>query len=242
MFEKTYAVENFLCHRNNHLSTRNIAFLMSDIMELNANSYGASAAYHQARNLAWVLTDYEFDIFALPKARSDIIVGTLPYSFKKYFGYRKYQIRDNENTVYLHGRGKFVLIDTVTKKLVQPSETLLNMFTDARREATSLSISKYKPRKEHKLYAVETKVFEAYIDINNHMNNAQYVALAHDFLEKDLVNEAAIKHIKVHYRQEALYNTKLTFAYYREPEGIYVEIRSSSGLHAYVLFHLKDMS
>lgn len=241
MFEKSYQVERFLSN-NGKLSPRYLGFLLSDIMELNANSYGAGVAYHTKHNLAWVLTDYEFEINGLPGVDEEILVGTLPYSFKRYFGYRLYQIRDTSNTIYLKGKGKFVLINTVTKLLTQPSKALLDMFTDAHKDALSLSISKYKPFKNKFLYEIKTRVHQAYIDSNNHMNNAYYLALSHDFLKSGLIENDQLKFIKVYYRKEALLDMELTFAFYDEQEGIYVEIKSDLGLHGYVLFQLKNTS
>ncbi len=238
MFERSYTIEGFMCE-NDRLSLRYIGHLLSDIMERNANSYGATALYHHERNLAWVLTEYEVDFHVLPKRGETIMMGTLPYSFKRMFGYRIYRMRHDEHTL-LEGKGKFVLINYQTKTIVKPDQALLDLFTDAKQEPEALPFEKMNPSKVHKLYSESTKVLESYIDINRHMNNAAYIALAYDYLRRSLRQSKDITGLKVLYRKEAFYEEILELTYYQEHNGIYLEIATESELKCQILFKQKQ--
>ncbi|WP_343089481.1 acyl-ACP thioesterase domain-containing protein, partial [Methanocalculus natronophilus] len=62
MFYKTYTVERFNTDTKDELTPSSLFHLLNDIMERNAESYGMGADYHNQRDLAWVLIEYQVNI------------------------------------------------------------------------------------------------------------------------------------------------------------------------------------
>lgn len=240
MYTKRYQVEYFMCHQNGLLKPTYLIHMLSDIMGRNAASYGASFEYHLKRNLVWVLVNYEIDIKRLPRVDEVIIVGTLPYSFKKMYGYRVYQIRDSNGEVLVEGKGKFVLLNYQTKTLAIPNQELLDLFIDAHKEPLALPFKRIRSMEKSSLiYEQETIVNPSYIDVNGHMNNAIYMALAYDFSPKDFFSLEAVNRIYISYKKEAFVDDPLTLRYFQDTNLKQVQILSKDSLLSEITIETK---
>ena len=234
MYFKNYQIERFLTNETNYLQVGTLFHLLNDIMERNANSYGAGADYHIKQDLAWVLAQYEIDIKDWPKSDELVKVGTIPYSFKRMMGYRKYAILNQNNEVLMEGKGKFLLINIVTKAMIKPSQALLDKFTDAKKMPEALDFIRLKPEKKGLLKEIERTIAPIHIDVNNHMNNAYFVAIASEYLP---VKTETIKKIIVTYKQEAYLNDQVTIRYFKEDVGIYIELLRDEILLSQIMFY-----
>lgn len=236
MYTKEYRVEYFMCSRDLYVKPNYLFFMLSDIMGRNAASYGADFQYHLERNLVWVLVNYEVSIKRFPKADETIIVGTLPYSFKKMYGFRVYEIKDQEGNVIIEAKGKFVLLNYSEKKLVVPDQALLDLFVDAKKEEIAIPFEKIRTLKETPIVEKKTTVNDSYIDINGHMNNAVYVALAYDFAPQDFIDFNTLSNIYVSYKKEAFLNDEITLQYIQSDVFKQVRIVSKELLICEVTF------
>ncbi|MFH5881702.1 MAG: acyl-[acyl-carrier-protein] thioesterase [Candidatus Izemoplasmataceae bacterium] len=236
MYEKNYKMERFYTDKHKNLLIGQVFHFLNDIMEYNADSYGAGEDYHIKRDLAWVLVEYDITIHQLPVADQEVIIGTLPYSFKRMFGYRVYHFKDLNGTLLIEGKAKFVLINIKTKELVKPDKALLSLFKDAHQEPVALPFDKVEATKSNLLYQKKTQVLHTHIDVNEHMNNAYYVDLAYNFLDEDTLKSSQIKRIKVAYKKEALINENLFINYYLENNGLLADITNGKDTFCTVYF------
>ncbi len=221
MYERTYQIERFLTDKKGRVKPPILFNMLSDIMERNANSYGAGAKFHLSRNLAWVLTEYQIDFKSWPRSEETVSVGTLPYSFKKMYGFRIYSGKNTQNETLFEGKGKFVLIDIHSKKLVKPSEDILDLFTDAKKDPEVLPFAKWRLKKEKPLLSKQASISHDYIDVNGHLNNAHSVTLAYKVLDPEIIGENAIKSIYVKYKKEAFKDDEVTVTLYKEDNFAY---------------------
>jgi len=233
MYTKPYLIERFLTNQHNALQVGTLFHLFNDIMERNANSYGASAEYHLERDLAWVLAQYEVTIYQWPKADTHVTVGTIPYSFKRMMGYRKYEMRNNKGDLLMEGKGKFLLINIKTKAMVKPDASLLDKFTDAKKEPMALDFEKIRPKEQKHMFTLKRLITKKHIDVNAHMNNAYYLEIASEYLT---IETEQIKKINVTYKQEAKEHDQITLNYYSVKDGIYVEMLREDTVLSQILF------
>ena len=218
MYEHHYTIHKQLCDQLGNLSPYGVFWLLNDIMERNANSYGLGTDYHLKRNLAWVLVAYDVHISGMLKQGDRAIVGTLPYAFKKMFGFRKYHIKDNHGNVILTGKAKFVLVNINTKQLIKPPLDMLKKFTDAKKEPASLPFDKI----PHEVNTPKQKQFfiidKELIDVNGHLNNANYVKLATELNAQPLTPP---QRMRVEYKKEVFAGDKVTWIKHHHPNGVY---------------------
>ncbi len=236
MFERQYPVDKDDIDDSGKLSVPKLMEHLNAIMELNAESYGTGADWHLERDLVWVLTEYAIKVERLPVQGERIHVGTLPYSFKRSFGYRIYRVRDGKGDTIIEGKGKFLLINIHTKGIVRPSPALLAKFTDAKKEPSSLSFPKW-PVSEGALIKEKTiKVTDSDIDQNGHVNNARYVRHAVETLKEAGENLHPLSGIHVRYRKEAFKGDELQVSLYHLEDGFYLAIRRRDELTTEILF------
>jgi len=221
MYERKYPIERFLADKKGTLKPPMLFSMLSDIMERNANSYGAGAEFHLSRNLAWVLTEYQVDFKKWPENEENVIVGTLPYSFKKMYGFRVYRGKSEDDATIFEGKGKFVLIDIKTKRLVKPTQDILDLFTDAKKEPVVLPFEKWRLKSERLLLSKRAIISHDYIDVNGHLNNAHSVTLAYKVLDPEIIGQGSIKSIYVKYKKEAFKNDEVSINLYEEGENVY---------------------
>ncbi len=234
MFERMYTVSDEHADKNGVLKVATLMKWLNDIMEENANSYGAGADYHLRRNLAWVLAEYQIDIDCLPKVGEKVKVGTLPYSFKRMFGYRLYRVCDEVENPIVKGKGKFLLIDIKTKQMVRPAPELLAKFTDAKKEPESLAFPKWNADKEKQVTRETMEISEDMADANAHVNNAEYVRIAETVLQGyDLSN---IEGIRVRYKKEVFPGDTVSVAAYTGESGLVVTFEKDGELVNEILF------
>ncbi len=236
MFERRYLVGKNDVDDSKRLNISRLMEHLNDIMELNAESYGAGAQWHLERDLAWVLAEYAIEVKRLPLEGEMIHVGTRPYSFKRSFGYRLYRVRDEEGETIIEGKGKFLLINIRTKAIVRPSSDMLAKFTDARKEPTSLSFPKWPDKQGSFIKAKTLTVTDADIDQNGHMNNARYVRHAGVALKESGEDFRSLKGIHVRYRKEAFKGDELHLSLHRLVGGFYVAIRRQGELTTEIMF------
>jgi len=236
MFERNYYIERFNADRGGRLAVPTLFLYLNDIMERNAESYGMGAAYHLEHRLAWVLVEYQININRWPSSGEYFRVGTLPYSFKRMYGYRIYSGKDAAHNTIMQGKGKFALINIDTKAFVRPTQDMLERFTDALREPTMLAFDKWDNKGGEPLYQVDTRVSHQGIDVNNHLNNAYYPYYAYQALKRDWVDNVTIYNIHVKFRQEAFEGDHLTLHVMQTMTGKRVDIYKADTLTAQVLF------
>ena len=237
LYERGYRVEGFMADRTGRLAMRQVLFLLDDIMARNADYYGIGFDFHLSRGEAWVLTDYDLVFHGRASIDDTLIVGTCPYSFKKAFGYRLYRLR-TEEAVMMEGLAKFALYDLNAKTIKRPDETIMSKFHDVHR-TDPLPMARYRAEKTALINRETAQVRDAYIDVNGHMNNAHYLALALERMPKGAIDPDAVRRIQVHYRKEALEGDNFDLLYYKEPRGVYVEMRVGEDVSAHIMFHLK---
>ena len=199
MYSKKYEISEKDCNENSFLLVSSLFNYLQMIMSSNVNYLGAGSDYHHKRNLAWVFVDYEVNITKLPRKGDIVNVGTIPYSFKRFYAFRKYEIKDNFGNILVIATGKFVLINFLTKEIVSPSNEVIEQFKMQEKEPVALKMTKQHKVDELRLVK-ELIVSEKDIDENNHVNNAVYL----QYVEEDLQDIEQIKDIRVTYKKEAV--------------------------------------
>jgi len=240
MFYKTYTVERFNTDTKDELTPSSLFHLLNDIMERNAESYGMGADYHIQRDLAWVLIEYQVNITRLPKSDEVIKVGTIPYSFKRFYGFRKYEIIDEKGNTIVKGKGKFTLINLKTKKFVKPSEAMLKKFSDALPYPETLPFDKWSVDTKQLLVEKKRIVSSAHIDVNNHLNNAFYPLYAYEALDKAMIDTLDPEKIYVKFKKEVFASDVLNIQVFQGDSGIFVQLKKEEEIMSEVYIQQKN--
>lgn len=147
---------------------------------------GIGLDYLNENKLVWVLNSWQIEVDRFPKYAEKISVFTNPYDIKGYFGYRNFFITDELNNTICKANSVWTLLSTNTMMPVRDNGD----FSKAYEMGQKMDME-YKPRKIDIPDGGEEKgeilIKRHHIDVNGHVNNGQYIAIASEFLPEGFI-------------------------------------------------------
>lgn len=209
---------------DNRLRLYELPKYFQDISIGHSEAAGVGIAYLTPRSLAWLLTSWQIDIERLPVYNELITVRTWPYSFRSSFGYRNYEILDEEGSRIVKAYALWLHTDVANMKPAITSEEEYSRYG----LEPQLDMD-YQPRKitlPTDMEAVDQILVTGhYADMYQHMNNAMYVDLASDYIPK----QADISRIRVDYRKQVKIGDRMYIRRKQTEEVCYVAFYDEAG-------------
>lgn len=172
----------------------NIACSHSDMV-----GYGINTI--EETGVVWILLDWKFKIIERPKYGQNIKVRTWSRKMEKCSAYRDFQILDENGTVLAIATTKWVLLDASTRKIQRiPEEFTAKYQSEPERNVFGEEIEKLQET-ENEEYSVQVKTRRTDLDINNHVNNLNYLDLAYEILPDEVYN-AELKNVRITYKHQ----------------------------------------
>ncbi|MCD7868313.1 MAG: thioesterase [Clostridiales bacterium] len=158
---------------------------LQDCCLFQSESLGVGPDYLKERHRLWLLSGWQVVIDRYPRMFEKITVTTIPYEFSGCLGWRNVSISDEHDICIVRANCPWVYINTDTGRLAQPDETEKSAYGLEERIPMN-----YAPRKiklpENMTAETPVPVIQEFIDSNHHVNNAQYVDIAVNIMEKDI--------------------------------------------------------
>ena len=178
-----------------------IAEYFQDCSVFQSEVLGMGLEYLTEHHLAWLLASWQIDVDTYPEMGSQIRVSTWPYKFDAAFGYRNFMLQDENGKRIAVANSQWILVDTESGRVVRITPEIAShypMEEKADMTCAPRKIAFKEEKKEQKPICVP----KAFIDTNQHMNNAQYVLMAQEYLPPNSV----IRQMRADYRQAARLN------------------------------------
>lgn len=176
-----------------------------DCTIFHSESLGAGFEYLEPRHRCWVLSSWQVIIHRLPNFGETVRVGTWPYGFSALSGDRNFVLQNEagENLVVANSFWVFTDTETGRPSRLDPDYVALYPIEPA-------LAMEYAPRKIAlpQEYVEETSftITKHHLDTNHHVNNAQYIRMAEDFLPSDFeVGEFRAEYKKSAKLQDEIY-------------------------------------
>ncbi|MEF9953439.1 MAG: thioesterase [Clostridium sp.] len=176
----------------------------TDLATLQAFNVGLDVDTLKTRNRGWVICQWDIDIDRLPTYNETISVTTIPYSFKKFFAFRLFTIKDAKGNTIIRGKSKWMLIDTEKRAPVRLTHEDLLAFKVSEGDDEIIEVTKPSKVKEFSIDSV-FDVRYADIDTNNHVNNSKYITWALETLDIDFLGSHVPSNVKILYGKEKRY-------------------------------------
>ena len=181
------------------LSLVGLVDLLQDIATFHSEDIGYGTLKIKSMDLGWFVTNYSIKIHRLPKLSDFVTLNTMPYSFKKIFGLRAYEMRDAEGNLLLTADSTWVLMDGKTLKPTQIPQEMESAYIPDDAPDVKYSNSRLKPLPNAEELD-EFRVPATFIDTNGHMNNAYYVDVMSHYLPDDF----SVDELIINYKKPAL--------------------------------------
>lgn len=169
-----------------------------DCSTFQSEDAGNGVADMRAKKLAWVINAWQIIPYRYPKLGERVTVGTLPYEFQKFIGYRNFVMLDEAGNYLAKANTVWSLINMETGKPVIATPEILSGYPIEERipmeyADRKIAVPEGGERKE------EIVVMPHHLDTNHHVNNGQYVLIAQAFLPEP----CTVRQLRVEYKKQA---------------------------------------
>lgn len=198
------------------LSMASLLDYFQDASTFQSEDLGVGLFYMKQIGRVWVLSSWQIVVDRYPALGESVTVGTVPYDFKKFFGYRNFAMFDKNGERIAVANTMWTLLDVQTGKPVPAPEDMVALYGMGEKMEME-----YAPRKIEIPQGGRNEepivVKKHHLDTNQHVNNGQYVAMAMSFLPEDFV----IGQLRAEYKKQAFLEDIL-YPYVVEEEAGYV--------------------
>ena len=181
------------------LSIASIVDYFQDCSTFHSESLGVGIDYLDRVGMLWVMSYWQIVIDRYPGLCEKITIGTFPYEFRGFLGYRNFFIADETGKKIVRANSLWTLMDIRAGRPAKPTREML----EAYRLEEKLDME-YEPRKirfdregeKHPAFYVGKQ----HLDSNHHVNNGQYIHMAMEYLPEDF----AVGQMRAEYKKSAL--------------------------------------
>ena len=196
------------CDVKRRLSITSLIDAFQDASIFQSEDAGVGIDYLNARNLLWVLNYWEIEIERMPLLCDEVFVGTYPYDFKSFMGYRNFYLKDQEGNYLVKANTTWTMVDTGKMTPVKAPDDIVGAYALGNKLKMTYSSRKIllPDEKECTVAAADTRTVELHhLDTNMHVNNCQYINFALSAAGEDV----DIKVLRADYRKQAHLKDKI---------------------------------
>lgn len=182
---QTFPLRHSEVDRRGVIKLRTIFDLAQEAAANHASAIGVGMRYLGEQGRAWMLSRVRFAFSgALPRIGDDAVVETYPRGVAgRLFAAREFRLKDRSGTLFAAGTSWWILVDlNRLRPLALPESLPCPLPDNSARSRQYAELEKFLPP-EGAPFRTFT-VPESGIDVNCHLNNAEYAALVHDFLAR----------------------------------------------------------
>lgn len=181
------------------LTLESLLDYFQDCSTFHSEDLGIGVEYLRQQKLVWVLSTWQIVVNRFPRLCDQVTVGTFPYHFKGCFGYRNFFMRDAQGRDLACANSLWTLLDTERFKPVYLNEEMLEKYTLEEKLPMEYDSHRIQSKGEGH-FEEDIVVRPHHLDINQHVNNGQYVRMAMEFLPEGF----DIRQMRAEYRKQAL--------------------------------------
>jgi medium-chain acyl-[acyl-carrier-protein] hydrolase len=208
IFEKQYEIHYYEVDYKRRALITSIVDFLGDIATIHSETLGVGIDFLKENNLAWVLYKWNIDIYTYPTYGEKIIIRTCPYSMRKFYAYRTFEILSENGETIGKADSVWFLINMERRRPVRIGENIYKAYGVDFHDESMLEIEDIeKPVNIDNEKAFNVRYSD--IDTNQHVNNAKYIAWAIETIPMEMILKYTLKNIKVTYEKETTYGDEV---------------------------------
>lgn len=198
---KEYSLKYYEMDFKRGLKPSALMNFLQDMATINAEMLGFGYSFTYPKNYGWFLIKYHMEFDDYPQELDEIIFKTEARGISKILAHRDFEIWTADNKKRL-GRviSNWMMIDLASKNILPLAKVVDFMPSYVKRE-TDLQFEKIPPLDKTDI----EKIFEIRfddIDVNQHVNNANYIVWAFETLPYEFRTEKKLKTLDIVYKKE----------------------------------------
>lgn len=208
-FTKKYEIHYYEVDYKLNCKLSSIINFICDVGTQQSESIGGGMEYCTNNNCAWVFYKYDIKMNRYPKFGETISLTTTAVGFKKFYGLRKYVIKDEQDEVIGEALALFFLIDIEKRRPMRIQKEQYDFYGVDGDVDYDISMDKLE-RIEEEQYHEQFNIRYSDIDSNMHVNNVKYVEWAMEAVPLDVIKDYKLVRIKVTFEKETTYGEKVS--------------------------------
>lgn len=218
---------------NNKLNIQGVLNYFQDCCTFQSETGGVGMEALHARNLTWVLANWEIQVKRFPDMCEKIVTGTFPYLFKGCFGMRNFIMKDTDGNTLAMGDSLWTLIDYEKGTMASLDDELKASYVLEEKLPMEYHKGKIKIPGELKEFP-KVKTLYHNLDGNMHANNGQLVQMGLDIvkatdMDKDYYN------LRVEYRKQVRFEDELTPYLGKTEDGVVLVFKNQEDFSCTVM-------
>jgi len=202
---------------NGHLRLQSLLDYFQDCSTFHSEDIGLGLGYCKEHHVVWVMSSWQIVVERYPDMGERVVIGTLPYDFKGFVGYRNFFMADEAGNKLAYANTIWGLLNVDTMKPALPDENMLKGYV----LEPKLDMN-YAPRKikiPSDCAAGELiQIKNHHLDTNHHVNNGQFIRIAMDALGQDY----QVAQLRAEYKKQVFLGEILTPYLAETGEGVHV--------------------
>jgi len=207
-FTRTYDIPYFNVGSDRKLRITSLMQYLEDMAIRQSEACGIGLDFYEEHNVAWVLAKWDIEVVQYPVFTQEITITTEPVSFRNYFGFRRYEVRDAGGELLAKANTLWIYIDMVRKRPIPVTEEIISAFGVSPESNRPLPIKAPKPP-ETAAHETQFRIRLGDIDTNRHVNNIRYIEWALETLPPEFSNGKKVSRVMVDYRKELKYGDEV---------------------------------
>lgn len=236
IFEQNYIVGVTHVDPSATISNMGMLSILEDIACKHSDIAGFGFMDIPVKHLSWVLLAWKVKILKRVSYGATLKVTTWAKAANKFQTCRDFEVFDENGDVVCIATSKWTLIDTQKETITRITDEIIAPYSPEQKNIfENAEIDKLLEPENHScIYTYVTQRRD--IDVNNHMHNLNYLAVAYEALPTNIYSEKSFNNIEIMYKKSIrLGNTVKCF--YTVSDNIhYVTIKSEDekSLHAII--------
>lgn len=225
-YSKTYPIKYYEVDVNMVLKPSALLNILQDMATVNAEMLGFGYSFTHPKNYGWFLIKYRMEFDDYPHDLDDVIIKTESRGVSKIIANRDFEIWTPDNKKRL-GRvaSQWMMLDLSTKSVLSFAKVAPHLEQFEKRE-TDLQFQKFVPICSSEKVDFK-KTFEIRyddIDVNQHVNNANYIVWAFETLPYEFREGHKLKTLDIVYKKEIAFGHNVI-------SGVNLDEQTKTSLH-----------
>lgn len=187
-----------------NLTLESLLDYFQDCSIFHSEDIGLGIGYLEDRHMVWVLSSWQIVVERYPHLCENVIIGTAPYDFKGFVGYRNFLMETESGERLAYANSIWSLMDVVKMAPAKPTVEMLEGYVLSEKLQMD-----YAPRKitvsADGQEQEPIQVRPHHLDTNGHVNNGQYVRMAMEYIPKGF----QIRQMRAEYKKQAVLHDKI---------------------------------
>lgn len=185
-------------HYKGTLDPSSIINYFQDCSTFQSEDLNLGISYLEKKKRVWLLAGWNLQILRPVTLGDYVTVGTWPYAFKGFYGYRNFIMMDRDENIIAVADSIWVYMDTEDKCPIKVPNDYGGYVLEPAYPMEHMNRKISIP--DNLVTHPSFPVIKSNIDSYNHVNNGQYVKMAEEFLPDNFI----VTNMHVEYKTQAL--------------------------------------